>query len=365
MGSKEDRIRTEVERRRAERQEAERQARSRRRRGWMVRSAIVVAILGLAFASLAVWRSRDSTSETSAPVAAANPKELAASKARSRQIKRLKAKLSKQRAQQAQREREVARPTASSTATAAASPSSLEDFKAFATGLGGEVGVAYVPIGSGGQAPQTLGPLQSGSAWSTIKVPIAEAVVEDAGGSSSLDTSTTAEISAALRNSDNAAAESLWGMLVSTHGGASGAAGAVQNVLAEGGDSSTAVSTVGRAGFSPYGQTEWSLASQATFMASLAAGCLQGSSYLLGEMGQVSSDQRWGLGTVGSQAFKGGWGPGADGRYLVRQMGTLNGNAVAIAALPSDGSFGTGTQMLDQLGQWVATNLPKSAGGGC
>lgn len=363
MGSREDRIRREVERRRVERQEAERQAVSRRRRGWVVRCAIGVAILVLAIATFAVWRSRDSTNETDAPLAAAKSK-VAASEARSRHIKRLEAKLSKQRAQQAQREREVEQQAASGSAGLAESTSS-KDFNAFASGLGGEVGLAYVPIGSGGSSPQTLGPLQSGSAWSTIKVPIAEAVIEDGGGPSSLDASTTSEISAALRNSDNAAAESLWGVLVSTHGGASGAAEAVQKVLAMGGDSSTTVSTVGRDGFSPYGQTEWALASQATFMASLAAGCLQGSSYLLEEMGQVSADQRWGLGTAGSQAFKGGWGPGSSGGYLVRQMGTLNGNAVAIAALPSDGTFGSGTQMLDQLAQWGAANLPQSSGGRC
>ena len=81
-------------------------------------------------------------------------------------------------------------------------------------------------------------------------------------------------------------------------------------------------------------------------MASLAGGCVPGSSYLLSEMSQVIPGESWGLGEAGSQAFKGGWGPGTNGGYLVRQMGTLparGGTAVvAIAALPNDGQFSSG-----------------------
>ena len=50
-------------------------------------------------------------------------------------------------------------------------------------------------------------------------------------------------------------------------------------------------------------------------------------------------------------AFKGGWGPEDGGGYLVRQsaiVGSGNGGYVfSMLALPRDGSFATGTRMLD------------------
>ena len=41
--------------------------------------------------------------------------------------------------------------------------------------------------------------------------------------------------------------------------------------------------------------------------------------------------------------LKGGWGPDPDGRHLVRQMGIAGPLAVALAAIPADGSFESGT----------------------
>src|SRR5690606_17575397 len=115
---------------------------------------------------------------------------------------------------------------------------------------------------------------QSGSAWSTIKLPIAARTIEDAGGPEALPASSRDLIRRAITASDNAAAATLWEQLGSQHGGPSGAATAVGELLAAAGDTETTVSTVGRDGFSPYGQTEWSLRSQERFMSSLAAGCV-------------------------------------------------------------------------------------------
>ena len=62
-------------------------------------------------------------------------------------------------------------------------------------------------------------------------------------------------------------------------------------------------------------------------MSRLAAGCVGSPAsreLVLNLMGEVSSDT-WGLGSAGVPArWKGGWGPGTDDRYLVRQMGTLS-----------------------------------------
>jgi hypothetical protein len=230
------------------------------------------------------------------------------------------------------------------------------------SGTLGEIGVTVGPVGS--SANQQLGPLQSGSAWSTIKVPIAARVIENAGGPDALPDGTRDLIARAITASDNDAAASLWEQL----GGGDAAAGAVGELLAAAGDDQTTVSTVGRDGFSPYGQTEWSLDAQQRFMARLAAGCVaaDAAADLRALMGQIVPDQRWGLGSTSARAyFKGGWGPGIDGRYLVRQLGVLEhaggAVAVAIAAIPPDGNFATGTAALTQIAQWVVDNVDWSA----
>lgn len=246
-------------------------------------------------------------------------------------------------------------------------------FDALAGSLGGEIGLVAGHVG--GDGAEHLGSLQGGSAWSTIKVPMAARVIEDAGGPDAVAAGTRDLIVRAITASDNAAAASLWEQLRSRHGGSSGAATAIGELLATAGDSRTVVSTVGRDGFSPYGQTEWSLDAQERFMSSLAGGCVApaAADELRSLMGQVVSDQRWGLGATDAQAyFKGGWGPGTDGRYLVRQMGVLERDggavAVAIAALPPDGQLATGTAALTQIAQWVADNVdwhvaaPRSCG---
>jgi hypothetical protein len=268
-------------------------------------------------------------------------------------------------------EQQLAQTRAAESASAPRSAGQVDEegsFKAFAAELPGEVGIAYGPIGIRGDIVR-LGALQSGAAWSTIKVALAARVIADAGGTDQLSDTQRSLISSALRESDNAAAMRLWGELSGRYGGAAGAAHAVTGVLAAAGDSSTSVSHVGRDGFSPYGQTQWSLYGQARFVGALAAGCVPGSSYLLAQMRQVVVGQRWGLGEAGSDAFKGGWGPGIGGGYLVRQMGILGDRgeelAVAVAAMPEDGTFATGQSLLAELGEWAVKNLSGSEASGC
>src|SRR5665811_2381113 len=88
-------------------------------------------------------------------------------------------------------------------------------------------------------------------------------------------------------------------------------------------------------------------------------------------MGEVESGQRWGIGAVGLPAqFKGGWGPGPGGGYLVRQMGIItlaNGSRIglAIASEPADGRFETGTANLTALARWAVANVKAKGSGGC
>ena len=216
-------------------------------------------------------------------------------------------------------------------------------FQVLESDLRGKVGLALSPVGSG-EAVEELGSLRSGVAWSTIKVPLALAV------SARAPTPRNEElIDASLTESDNDASLALWERL----GPPEVAASAVQEVLASAGDSSTRVEAkVLRPGFTPFGQTQWSLAAQVRLMAALPG--LPHADEIRARLRRVVPEQRWGLGVLGEDVeLKGGWGPDPDGRYLVRQMGIAGPLAVALAAIPTDGTFESGSDLLDRLAQWL------------
>ncbi len=124
--------------------------------------------------------------------------------------------------------------------------SALAGFDSLAESLPGEVGVA---MGPPGQPPAVVaGDLTTGSAWSTSKVPVAMAVLREAGGPSGLSSTESEEMRRALTESDNEAALALFAYLESLHGGPEGAAAAVDEILREAGDQTTQVSSVGRDG---------------------------------------------------------------------------------------------------------------------
>jgi hypothetical protein len=235
-------------------------------------------------------------------------------------------------------------------------------FAELARSLPGEAGLAVSPVGAE-QPVEQLGSLQRAVAWSTSKVPVAMAAI-DAGVGSSTD------LRQAITASDNAAAMNLWNAL----GGGSAAAEAANEELRAAGDAATSIeSRTLRAGFTPFGQTSWTLADQVRFTAGMA--CLDVGGQLLGLMHETIPAQRWGLGSAGVPAeLKGGWGPGSEpgvgGGYVDRQMGvmTIHGRplAVTLLARPSDGTHETGTSMLTSMAQWVAANanvagLPRRA----
>lgn len=186
-------------------------------------------------------------------------------------------------------------------------------------------------------------------AWSTIKVPIAIAALEQNPGLASV-------AEAAITASDNAAAAQLW---------ASTSPEAVNAVLARGG-SPISVNTVAlRPEFSVFGQTNWTADMQARFAAALPYEPSFAQVYDM--MGRVVADQRYGLGQLESAHFKGGWGPTPSGLYEVRQFGTavVNGEvyALALTAAPADGSYATAQAMATSLAQEFvaqAKNLPHT-----
>ena len=285
-----------------------------------------------------------------------------------RKLRRLQGKLHARRtALRAKHAREVRVASRRTAAPAGAGSSAqVSSFEALEEELGGEIGAAIGPPGAG--PAQTFGSLESGSAWSTSKVPISLRLLQDVGGPSGLSSAQADEMRRALTLSDNEAAAALFADLERSHGGIDGASAAVGEILREAGDSTTQISTRGRDGFSTYGQTDWSLANQELFMSRLAAGCVgtpASGKYVLQLLGEVSSDT-WGLGSAGLPAlWKGGWGPGLDGAYLARQMGILYvGNREAIvtlAATSSDGQFETAEAMATSIAQWLAQQAPAIA----
>jgi hypothetical protein len=261
--------------------------------------------------------------------------------------------------------RATAEPTRTPAATAPASGAILSaadraSFRRLAASLGGEHGLAVSGLGAG-RAVERIGALQSGSAWSTAKVPIAMAVI-DAGQQAAQQSN----LSQAITASDNAAATRLWASL----GPPQAAAGAADAELRRAGDQRTRIESRALlgAGYTPFGQTAWSLRDQARFTAALP--CSAAGAQVLALMGQVVGGQRWGLGAAGVPAqLKGGWGPGTRpgvlGGYLDRQMGilTVNGKplAVAIASRPADGSHGTGTRDLTTIARWLVARASVRA----
>ncbi|KAA8885060.1 hypothetical protein F3087_29885 [Nocardia colli] len=238
-------------------------------------------------------------------------------------------------------------------------PDSLAaDFTQLQPTLAGQVGLAIMPVGGGRMT--IFGDWTSGIAWSTIKVPLAIAALRH-----DPDTSIFEDAEAAITVSDNDAAEELWQSL----GDGLEAAQAVQDVLDEGGDSTTGVAGPRtKLDYTAFGQTEWTLANQVRFASRLP--CLPQTFKVTELMSEITPDQSWGLGTLAGSAFKGGWGPDDDtGIYTVRQFGvvpTQSGMvAVALAAQADSGTYDDATAILTRMSVLLGRHLGELRGGTC
>jgi hypothetical protein len=223
-------------------------------------------------------------------------------------------------------------------------PAALEsEFEELEKSLDAKVGLVVTGVGAGGRSVP-LGNWETGAAWSTIKVALALAVLREQGD-------VTGPMRAAIINSDNDAAESLWESL----GPPETAAAKVGDVLRGYGDPTIVESQRTYPPFSAFGQTDWSLHNAATFVA--GAVCDGRNDPIFDLMRQIAPDQQWGLGTLPDTQYKGGWGPSRSGGYLVRQIGVLETPggrvAVAMAAQPASGSFAEGTSDLNKIARWL------------
>ena len=221
-------------------------------------------------------------------------------------------------------------------------------FAELSGGVPATIGVAIAAVD--GTCLASYGTWSAGVAWSTIKVPLAIAAMRAGVDSGELAAQT-------ITQSDNTAAEELWSRL----GDPAQAAQQVQTVIRDGGDASTVVeSRRVRPGYTAFGQTQWSLGRQAQFAARLPG--IPDASPVVDLMHSLAADHCWGLADKGFAA-KGGWGPGAGGDYLVRQMAIVPIQAghvgVALAAEAHDGVFETGVTVLNDLTDWLVDHLAE------
>lgn len=236
----------------------------------------------------------------------------------------------------------------------------VAEFGQWQAGLHAKAGVALRAIGAGSQPSVVFGDWspRKATAWSTIKVPLVIAGMREQKISQPTQTMT-----AAITESDNAAAESIWQGL----GDPATAATRVGEILHQNGDPTNVESRKLRPEFTAFGQTDWPLSNQTVFLA--AAACDPHNQPVLELMRNVESDQKWGLGTVPGAEIKGGWGPSLEGRYLARQIAILPTShgltAVAIAAEPDSGSFADGTRDLDEIAKWLQDHLDALPAGRC
>lgn len=180
--------------------------------------------------------------------------------------------------------------------------------------------------------------------YSTIKVPISIAALRH-------NQANMAKARAAITYSDNAAATAMR---------SSAPAGSVDRVVQEAG-SRTAAPVTGW-----WGNTPWSTSQQAKFVANLP--CVAGAKPVVGLMGQVVPEQRWGVGRIPGAKIKGGWAP-RDGRWMFRQMARIPTKhgvvAVALTARPGSGGYGDAQAMINMLADGISQNLSAIPAANC
>lgn len=232
-------------------------------------------------------------------------------------------------------------------------------FADFVSPIDASVGIVAVPVGRRGPVI-SLGQWKEGPAWSTSKIPLVLAALDE-----DPERHVTASMQMAITQSDNAAADAVWQSL----GPPEEAALKMDKVLRDFGDPTNVESQRLRGPrYSAFGQTTWSLTNQAKFLAAVA--CSQKAGVVLDLMQQVEPGQRWGLGTISGTRFKGGWGPSVDeSRYLIRQFGLIPAAhgliAVAAAADVNSHTFDGAIPVLDALAHWITTHLSDFPVGVC
>ena len=178
--------------------------------------------------------------------------------------------------------------------------------------------IAFAPLDDPDRV-KVYGDVDTANAWSTSKVLVAAAFVQEVAGGDprALDPYEKELIRRSLTASDMDALLEMRGRIP----GGSGAP--MTSILRSIGDDDTTAPD------SSEGSMYWSLRNQVRFMAAMANGQVvneRTSAFLLNTMRPIAAHS-WGLGQVGARNFKGGW---LEPYTETRQMGILDGYAVAI-----------------------------------
>ena len=256
--------------------------------------------------------------------------------------------------------------TAEATGGQPLSADAESSFSQLAQQSGGHIELAAMQLGGGSM--QILGGDEPAHAWSTSKVPVLVSLMLARGGRLTPQEQSLAR--STITESSNEAVLALFSDLEGLKGGLAGASAYMTGVLQKAGDTETEVAAAPPppGAVTTFGQTEWKPSEAVRFFSALAGEKLLGheeTQYVLGLMQEIVPSERWGLGSLGSVAFKGGWGP-ENGGYLVRQSGIINPgspDAVVVAVVDSAPSFSAGTEALSRVSAWLGQHLAHSHGG--
>ena len=211
--------------------------------------------------------------------------------------------------------------------------------------------IAWAPL-SDPEDVMVEGSVPRSRAWSTSKPLVIAAYLDTVvdGDPDRLSAEARQWIRDALTKSDNPAIDALRRDVPGSVGMA------MTRILRSIGDTTTVAPD------SYIGTMHWSVTEQVRFMAALGNGEVvspAASAFLLREM-QPIPEQQWGLGSIGSRAFKPGW---VNAQTETRQMGIVGDYAVAIitagdgpAAIQGDGDYAHEWQ-LDRLAQLLAERI--------
>ncbi len=222
---------------------------------------------------------------------------------------------------------------------------------------GDSLAVAWGPVGDP-SAVRAVGATRDIEGWSTMKVPIAVAVSQQADGEPS--GAQLRQLQQSLTVSDNDAAIAMWDSL-------SDPVAQVRAVLRAAGDERT-VPLRGQDGrTTSFGLTAWRVDDSARYATGLP--CSDDADPVLEALGRITPEHQWGLGTVADARFKGGWGISPHG-YLARQLGVVprrDGSqvAIALAAQPQAGTHEAATAAISEATKVLVSLLGEDDGGRC
>lgn len=206
------------------------------------------------------------------------------------------------------------------------------------------------------------GELQEIPAWSSVKVPVAVAATQRAMQDGTVD-DIADDVDSAITVSDNDAALRLWETLGDTD---EDSARYLDSVLRQAGDPTQTVADRDLPAYEGFGDDRWTLDNQVIFADRLA--CLTGSEQVLDAMGRIADEHRRGVGQLPGVLFKGGWGSGDDGTYLLREFGLAGAEGArvpfATAVDTPDGSDETARDAMADLAGRLDPVIADAAGAG-